>query len=174
MSKLAKTLAVKTGHTRNVRQAYVLIVLGLILLLGAWLLQLPPLTYPVGLLLFGLGMLIAAFFYPYRLLISGILFTCVGIAIFFIYKPSLPGSGSLLVPALGVALLLLALATRRGYISAGAISPALLVLIVGLMQYPPFTHLLPTGYAAFILSLWFPALGLLMLGIVYLLLSSRS
>jgi hypothetical protein len=150
-------------------QAYVLVLLGIICLLGALLLHLNPFAYPVGLFLFGLGMLIAVAFNPYRLAIGGILVTLVGIAIFFAFKPLIPYSGGLLIIAIGLALLGIAFMARRGYVGAGAVTPAIIVIIVGLVEYGPAAHFLPANYAAAILSLWFPGVGLLLLGFIYLL-----
>ncbi|HKV02070.1 MAG TPA: hypothetical protein VJQ26_08090 [Ktedonobacteraceae bacterium] len=61
---------------------------------------------------------------------------------------------------------------RKGYIGAGALTPAIFAFLVGLIQYPP------TGIARviapFILSLWFPGIALLVLGLVYWFLSIRT
>ncbi|MBA2682161.1 MAG: hypothetical protein H0U76_27685, partial [Ktedonobacteraceae bacterium] len=103
-------------------QSYVLIVLGFICLLAALLLHLNPLTYPIGLFLFGLGMLIAVVFNPYRLAIGGIMVTLVGLAIFFAFKPLIPYSGGLLIIAIGLALLGIAFMARRGYVGTGAVT----------------------------------------------------
>lgn len=155
------------------RQAYILLLLGILLLLSAWLLKTFP--YPVGILCLGVGMLIAALFNPYRLMIGGILITLIGIAIYFAFKPVafIPNAGDLLIPAIGLGLLGVALAARKGHVGAGAFTPGFIVLIVGLIEYPPAAHLLPHGYVPFLLSLWFPGLGLLVLGIIYLLLRQK-
>ena len=154
-------------------QAYSLLVLGILFLLGALLLRLNPFAYPIGVFLFGFGLLLSAAFNPYRLLIGGILLSTLGIAVFFAFTRYIPYGGSTLILAIGVALIALAYAARRGYIGQGAITPGIIVVLVGFIEYPPATHLLPGGYAAFLLSLWFPAIGLLVLGVVYLLLSVR-
>jgi hypothetical protein len=61
---------------------------------------------------------------------------------------------------------------RRGYVRAGALTPAIFTFLVGIIQYPP------TGIArmisAFVLSLWFPAAALLVLGLVYWFVSIRK
>ena len=158
-----------TSRPARSTQSYVLIVLGVICLLGALLLRLNPLAYPIGLFLFGSGMLIAVLFNPYRLAIGGIMVTLVGIAIFFAFKPLIPYSGGLLIIAIGLALLGIAFMARRGYIGAGAVTPAIIVIIVGLVEYGPAARFLPANYAAAVLSLWFPGVGLLLLGLVYLL-----
>ncbi len=166
---MAKSLAVRAAFSdRNRRQSYLLIGLGIIFLLGALLLHLNPLTYPIGLFLFGAGVLAAALLNPHRLLIAGILITLIGISIFFAFKPVIPDGGGTLFFAIGLSLLAIAFAARRGYIGAGAITPALIILFVGLIEYGPTYRLFPTGFAPFILSLWFPGLGLLALGIIYL------
>lgn len=155
-------------------QVYLLLTFGIICLLGAWLLHPNPFAYPVGLLLFGLGMLLAAALHPYRLVIAGLLVTCVGLAVFIAFKQLLPGGGALLIPAIGIALLLIALMARMGFVGKGALSPGIIVLLVGLVEYPPFAHLLPANYASAILSLWFPGIGLLLLGLFYLLVGRRA
>ncbi len=162
------------SQTKNCRQAYVLLVLGIVFLLFAWLLQLNSLAYPLGLLCFGLGMLFAAFFNPYRLMIAGILVTTIGASIFLAYKNTIiPDAGNSIVLAIGLGMVGIALAARRGYITAGALTPAVIVLLVGLVEYGPTRHYLPSLAAPFILSLWFPGLGLLALGIVYFFMGTR-
>ena len=158
-----------TSRPARSMQAYVLLLLGIVCLLAALLLHLNPFTYPVGLFLFGLGMLIAVAFNPYRLAIAGIMVTLVGLAIFFAFKPLIPYSGGLLIIAIGLALLGIALMARRGYVGAGAVTPAIIVIIVGLVEYSPAAHYLPPNYAAAVLSLWFPGICLLLLGLAYLL-----
>jgi hypothetical protein len=160
-------------QTRGNRlQCYVLIALGIIFLLGT-LLHLNPFIYPIGLLLFGIGIFVAALFNPYRLLISGILLTLIGAAIFFTYKPVIPDGGSTLFFAVALGLFGIALAARRGYVGKGPITPALLVFLVALIEYPPTFHLFPASIVPFVLSLWFPGVGLLVLGVVYLFVSSK-
>ncbi len=172
---MAKIVAVPTiSQTKNRRQAYVLLVLGVLFLLFAWLLQLNAFAYPLGLFLFGVGMLVAAFFNPYRLMIAGILVTLIGTSIFLTYKHTIfPDAGSSIVLAIGLGMLGIGFAARRGYITAGAITPAVIVLLVGLVEYGPTGHYLAPLAAPFILSLWFPGLGLVILGLIYLLLDSR-
>jgi len=172
---MAKTVTVTTpSRTHTIRQAYVLVVLGVILLTLAWFLQLNPLTYPLGLLLFGVGMLIGAIFNPHRLLIGGILVTAIGTSIFLAYKHTIiPDAGNSIILAIGLGMVGIALAARRGYITAGALTPAVIVLLAGLVEYGPTRNLLPVATASFILSLWFPGLGLLVLGLIYALVSFR-
>lgn len=166
---MAKILTVSGIANKGSRvQCYVLIGLGIVFLLGALLLHLNPYAYPIGLLLYGLGMLVAAFFNPYRLLLAGILVSLIGLSIFFAFKSVIPNGGSTLYLAIGLALLGIAFASKRGYIGRGPITPALIVLIVGLIEYPPTFHMIPAGGVPFVLSLWFPGLLLLVLGIIYL------
>ena len=173
---IARIVAVPTtSQANNRRQAYVLLVLGAIFLVLAAILHPNPFTYPLGLLLFGIGMLAGAFFNPYRLMIGGILVTLIGASIFLAYKNTLiPDAGNSIVLAIGLGLIGIALAARRGYVTAGAITPAIIVLLVGLVEYGPTAHYLPSTAAPFILSLWFPGVGLLILGLIYLLVSSRG
>ncbi len=172
---MARIVAAPTiSQTNNRRQAYVLLVLGVLFLLFALILHPNPFAYPLGLLLFGVGMLIAAFFNPYRLMIGGILVTVIGASIFFAFKNTIiPDANNSIVLAIGLGMLGMAFAARRGYITAGALTPAIIVLLVGLVEYGPTAHYLPSIAAPFILSLWFPGLGLLLLGLIYLLADSR-
>ena len=167
-----------TEHSTSGRgkqlQALTLLGLGILSLLGALLLHLNPFTYPLGLLLFGLGMLIAALFNPYRLLIAGIMVTLIGLSIFTAFKPIIPNGGNTLYFAIALGLLGVSLAARRGYVGKGPIMPAIIVLLVSLIEYPPTFHLFPASIVPFVLSLWFPGIGLLVLGVIYWFLNSRS
>ncbi len=163
-----------TTRAKSRRQAYVLLAFGVIFLVLALLLHPNALVYPLGLLLFGLGMLVAAFINPQRLMIAGILVTLIGLSIFLAYKNTIiPDAGNSIVLAIGLGLVGVALAARRGYVTAGALTPAIIVILVGLVEYGPTDRLLPSGLPSFVLSLWFPGLGLLLLGLVYLLVDSR-
>lgn len=155
---------------RNALQSYVLLGLGVIFLIGALLLRLNPHTYPVGLFLFGFGLLIAAAINPAHLVIAGLFYTLVGAV--FALRGFIPFDNALLIIATGLALLGIAFMARKGYIRAGALTPGIFTLLVGIIQYPP------TGIArvlaSFILSLWFPGVGLLVLGLAYWFLSTRK
>jgi len=155
-------------RNRNMLQSYILLGFGVIFLLGALLLRLNFRVYPVGLFLFGLGLLIAAAVNPTRLVIAGLFFTFVGATYFRL----LPFDNALLIIAIGLALLGIALMARRGYVGAGALTPGIFTLLVGLIQYPPLG--IARMLASFILSLWFPGIALLVLGLVYWFLSIRK
>lgn len=174
-TSMSKTIAISsTTQSNNRRQAYVLLALGVIFLVLALILHPNPLTYPLGLFLFGVGMLIGAFFNPHRLMIGGILVTLVGASIFLAYKQSiLPDAGNSIVLAIGLGMVGIALVARRGYITAGALTPAIIVILAGLVEYGPTGRYLPSGAVPFILSLWFPGLGLLLLGLIYFFISRR-
>ncbi len=166
-----------TGARKNERgalQAYVLMALGLLLLLGAFFLHLNAFSNPVGLFTLGLGLLVSVVFNPTRLAIPGVIFTLVGAAIFIAYKPLIPYDNGLVVIVIGLALLIIALLTRRGYIGGGAASPGLLVLLVGFFLYPPTGQAATMLLAPFILSLWFPGIALFLLGLIYWFLSFRQ
>ncbi|GCE16974.1 hypothetical protein [Dictyobacter kobayashii] len=162
--------------TRQRRQAYTLFLLGIIFLLGAWLVQPSPAKYPVGVLLLGVGMLIAALINPGRLVIASCLTTAIGIAVYFTFTGQLPGN--LVFPvyilALGIGLLPIAFAARRGYVGRGALSPAIIIMGVGIIEILLAKHLTPAGFIPFMLSLWLPGLGLLILGVIYFLTSLHS
>jgi hypothetical protein len=156
-------------------QAYVLLLFGAMLLLGAWLVHPNPSDYPGGVLLFGVGMLISSFLYPGRLIIASSLATALGVAVFLVFKGLIPGSQAFptYILAIGIALLAIAFAGRRGYVGRGAVSPAGIVIGVGLIEVLLIGHLTPPWLIPFALSLWFPGLGLLVLGIIYFVMGKR-
>jgi hypothetical protein len=158
------------------RQTYALLLLGIILLLGAWLLHPNPFDYPVGILLLGVGMLISSLLNPERLVIASSLTTAIGVAVFLAFKGLIPGNQVFpaYILALGIGLLVIAFAARRGYVGRGAISPAIIVIGVGLIEALLAGHLTPPGFIPFALSLWLPGLGLLVLGIIYFMMGRGS
>ncbi len=167
--------ALWTGeHRCRTLQASALLIFGLLFLLGAIFFPVQPLKVPVGLFCFGLGILLSTVFNPSRLVIAGVLFTLIGAAIFLAYKPILPYDNALVVIAVGMALCILSFLTRRGYVGAGAITPGLVVLLVGLLLYPPTGGTASRFLAPFLLSLWFPGILLLLLGVIYGILSLRQ
>jgi hypothetical protein len=164
-----------TTHTHNVQQAYLLILLGIVFLLAASLLNLNPYTYPLGVFLFGAGMLVAWLFNPSRLGAASWLTTLLGIAVFLAFKRLIPGSQvlAIYILAIGLGLLAIAFMARQGYIHAGAITPSLIVIAVGVIEYMLATNSTPSNFIPFMLSLWLPGIGLLVLGVIYLLTSGR-
>jgi hypothetical protein len=149
-----------------------LLGIGIVFLVGALLIPLNPRAEPIGLFLFGLGLLIAAIANPAHLVISGLFYFFLGTAFFLAFKRILPFDNALLIIVIGLALLGIALMARRGYLGAGALTPAIFTILVGLIQYPPLG--IARLIAPFILSLWFPGIALLILGIVYWFLSTRK
>jgi hypothetical protein len=164
-------------RTRSRLQAFLLLILGVFCVLAAWLLHPNPYAYPVGILLLGLGMLLAAALNPYRLVIGGILTTLIGMAVFLSFKPVIPVlRGQDLVTflfAIGLALLGIALMTRCGFIGAGAVTPGLIVVAVAIIELLLAEHLTPGNFVPFMLSLWLPGIGLLLLGLIYLAVNMR-
>jgi len=158
-------------RTKSRLQAFLLLILGVLCLLAAWLLHPNPYAYPVGILVLGLGMLLAAALNPHRLVIGGILTTLIGIAVFLSFKPVIPVlKGQDLVIfllAIGLAELAIALMTRRGYVGAGAVTPGLIVVAVAIIELLLAEHLTPNNFVPFMLSLWLPGIGLLVLGLIY-------
>jgi len=109
-------------------------------------------------------MLLAAALNPHRLVIGGILTTLIGIAVFLSFKPVIPVlKGQDLVTFL----LAIALMTRRGYIGNGAVTPGLIVVAVAIIELLLAEHLTPGNFVPFMLSLWLPGIGLLVLGLIY-------
>jgi hypothetical protein len=162
-------------------QAYVLLILGLVCLLAAWLIHPSTSEYPVGVLIFGFGMLIACIINPYRLVIASFLTTALGFAVYLFFKHLIPGNEVFpdYIIAIGIGLIGIALMARRGYVGRGAVTPGFLVLGVGLIEYwlirgYNIGSLTPDRFITFMLSLWLPSLALLLLGLTYLFLSMRK
>jgi hypothetical protein len=159
-------------------QAFLLLLSGVLCLLAAWLLHPNPFAYPIGIVVLGLGMLVAAALNPYRLVAGGILTTLIGVAVFLSFKPVIPVlRGQDLVTfllAVGLAELAIALMTRRGYIGAGAVTPDLIVVAVASIELLLAEHLTPGNFVPFMLSLWLPGIGLLVLGLMYGAVSMRA
>src|SRR5947207_15141383 len=76
--------------------------------------------------------------------------------------------------AVGMGLLGIAWMVRRGYISAGALTPALFVIGVAVTEYLQAAHLTPSILVPFALSLSLPGSGLFVLGLVSLATSIRT
>ncbi len=170
------TMAARAAHTNRLRQTYTLLGLGVVFILAALILRLNSYEYPLGVFLLGIGLLIGAFIYPPRLMIAGWLVTPLGFAVFLTFKRFIPGSQVLafFILALGVGLLAISLVGRRGYVGKGAISPAILVLVVGIVELLLARGLTPAGFIPFMLSLWLPGIGLLVVGLAYLLTNGRG
>jgi hypothetical protein len=156
------------SRATNRRQAYALLLLGVVFLAVAWLGMFN--SYSVGVLLFGLGMLGVAPLNPRRFLSAGWLMTSLGVATFLMFRHYIPDSQALTAHLLAIGLGLLGIAwmARRGYISAGALTPGLFVVGVGVTEYLQAAHLTPSTLVPFALSLWFPGFGLFALGLVSL------
>ena len=158
----------------NRRQAYILLLLGVIFLIAAvivhLILRISPFTYPLGILLLGVGLLIAMVFNPRRLAVITWITIFMGLEIFLLYKNLIAGSQTLstFVLAIGLGLLGVALMGKREDVKAGAISPAILVILIGVVEYLLAAHQLPSFFVPFFLSLWLPAVGLLLFGLYYL------
>jgi len=163
-------------HMRNLRQAYLLIAFGVICLLVAWLVHPSTGSYPLGVLVLGAGLLIAGLLNPYRLMIGGCLGTLVGIAVFLYFSNHMPGDQVFpaYIVAMGVALIGIGLMGRRGYVKAGAISPGLIVLGIGIVEVLLIANRTPSGFLPFVLSFWFPGIGLFVAGLFYLATSGRG
>jgi hypothetical protein len=174
MSKKISLRAI--SRAKNRRQAYVLILLGAVCLALALLLHPSTRDYPVGVLLFGLGMSIATILNPYRLASASLLTTLLGIAVYLAFKPLIPGNQILAdyILAVGLALLGIALMARGGYIKVGAVTPGLLVVGVGIIEYLLAAGYTPSGFIPFMLSFWLPGVGLLVVGILYLVTSGTE
>jgi hypothetical protein len=156
------------SRTTNRRQAYALLLLGVVFLIIAWLGILNP--YSLGVLFFGLGMLGVAPLNPRRFLSTGWLTTSLGVATFLMFRKYIPDSQILTAHLLAIGLGLLGIAwmARRGYIHAGGLTSGLFVVGVGVTEYLQAAHLTPSTLVPFALSLWLPGSGLFVLGLVSL------
>lgn len=163
-------------RARSRQQALLLLLSGVICLLVAWLAHPSTDTYPIGLLVLGAVMLIASLLNPYRLVIAGWMVTLLGIAVFLFFGRHIPGNEvfPIYIISLGIGLIIVALMGRRGYIKAGAVTPGIIVLVVGIVEYLLLANLTPAGFVGFMLSLWLPGIGLVILGLVYLVVSVRD
>ena len=161
-------------HVNIRRQAYALLLLGIVFLIVARLGILNP--YSLGVLLFGLGILVVAPFNPRRFLSAGWLMASLGVATFLMFRHSIPDSQVLTAHLLAIGLGLLGIAwmARRGYIRAGALTPGFFVVGVGVIEYLQSVHLMPSTVVPFALSLWLPGFGLFVLGLVSLAASGRT
>lgn len=166
-----------SGHfvtrARDRRQALLLLLFGIVCLLVAWLVHPSTTTYPIGVLVLGAGIFIAALVNPYRLMIAGWLTLLLGIAVFLFFGGHISGAQAFpaYIVAIGLALLGIAVMGKRGYVKAGAVSPGLIVLLVGIIEVLLVAGRTPSNFVPFMLSLWLPALGLLVLGLIYLVVS---
>lgn len=161
-------------HVNIRRQAYALLLLGIVFLIVARLGILNP--YSLGVLLLGLGILGVAPFNPRRFLSAGWLMASLGVATFLMFRHSIPDSQLLTAHLLAIGLGLLGIAwmARRGYIRAGALTPGFFVVGVGVIEYLQAVHLMPSTVVPFALSLWLPGFGLFVLGLVSLAASGRT
>ncbi len=150
------------------RQAYALLLLGVVFLFIAWLGILNP--YALGVLLFGLGMLGVAPLNPRRYLSAGWLTTSLGVATFLMFRNSIPASQVLTAHLLAIGLGLLGIAwmAHRGYTNRGELTPGLFVVGVGVTEFLQAAHLTPSTLVPFALSLWLPGSGLFVLGLIAL------
>jgi hypothetical protein len=162
------------SRTNNRRQAYALLLLGVIFLIIAWLGILNP--YSLGVLLFGLGILGVAPLNPRRFLSAGWLMASLGVATFLMFRHSIPDSQVLTAHllALGLGLLGIAWMARHGYIRAGALTPGFFVMGVGVIEYLQAVHLIPSTVVPLALSLWLPGFGLFALGLFSLAACGRT
>jgi hypothetical protein len=162
------------GRTDTRRQAYVLLLLGFIFLVFAWLGMFN--SFAVGIFLFGLGMLGAAPLNPRRFLPAGWLTTMLGVATFLMFRQYIPNSQiiSAHILAIGLGLLGIAWMAHRGYIGTGALTPGLFVIGLGVVEFLQAAHLTPAILVPFALSLWLPGFGLFVLGLFSLVASRRT
>ena len=94
---MSNRISILAKHSSKDRlQAYALLLLGVIFLILAWLLHPSTRDYPAGVLLLGLGMLLAAVINPFRLVSASFLVTFLGIAVFLAFKHLIPGNQILL------------------------------------------------------------------------------
>jgi len=156
------------NYAHNRTQAGFLLLLGIMFLIGAESGVLN--AYPVGELCFGLGMLAASPFNTQRFLAAAWLTTLIGLAGFLVFVHMLPVTQFLAVHvlAIGFGLLGTCWMAHQRYISSSTLTPAMLIVGVGVVEYLQAGHLTPPHFLTFALSLWFPGYGLLLLGLIAL------
>lgn len=170
MAKNAYIRAIR--RMQNRRQASLLVLFGIICLLLAWLVHPNTGVAPIGVFVLGLCMLVSVALNPYRIVIAACMTTTLGFAVFLVFR----GWADVLtayILALGVGLLAVAFAARRGLVGRGALSPALFVIGVGIVEYLLAKHMTPEGFIPFMLSLWLPGILLPILGVLYWLTGAR-
>src|SRR5438876_12049825 len=115
-----------SSHVNSHRQAYALLLLGVVFLIVARLGILNP--YSLGVLLLGLGILGVAPFNPRRFLLAGWLMASLGVATFLMFRHSIPDSQVLTAHLLAIGLGLLGIAwmARRSYIKSGGTDTGIL------------------------------------------------
>jgi hypothetical protein len=162
-------------------QAYVLLILGCVCLLVSWLIHPNTSEYPVGVMIFGFGMLIACVINPYRLVIASFLTTTPGIAVYLFFKHPIPGNEVLpeYMIAIGIGPIGIAFIGSSGLCwgrSSHSWHPRIGSWDYRILADHWYTigSLTPDRFIAFMLSLWLPSIGLLLLGLTYLLLSMRK
>lgn len=173
---MAKNVSLRARtRVRSRRQAFALLILGVVCLLLAWLWRPSTATFPLGVLVLGVGMTIATFLNPNRLAAASWLVTPLGLAVFLAFNHTLPGGEifPVYIIAIGIGLLGCALMARRGYIDRGPVTPGLIVLVIGLVEFLLIGGHTPDKFLPFMLSFWLPGVGLLILGILYLFASLR-
>src|SRR5258708_12547819 len=113
--------------------------------------------------------------------LGSLMVSFVGIGGFLCYKHISPGNQvfSVYIIAMALGLLGIALMVRRGYIGAGAVTPGLIVLAVGIIEYLlvgvySIGSLTPGRFVSFMLSLWLPGIALTVLGLIYLFTGARK
>ncbi|MDQ6661157.1 MAG: hypothetical protein M3Z24_09355, partial [Chloroflexota bacterium] len=141
---MSSMIAKQTAMRQKSRlQAYLLLIEGVLCLITAWILQLNPYTYPIGVLLLGIGLFLATMVNAYRLTIATWLIFPLGIAVFLAFKNLIPGSQvlSAFILAIGIGILGIAYMTRLGYVGRGALSPGIIIIVVGILEYLLAAHL---------------------------------
>lgn len=153
------------GLTQPRMQALALIALGIVC---AVLALLTHLLTGAGLLALGVGLLLAHLIYRPRLFIPGVTATAFALA-FLLNAARVISDGELygayiLAAALSVGVC--AIAARRGAIGHDALSPALLLALIGALVFGMALPGVGAFYTAF-LSLEMPAIVLAALGVIY-------
>jgi hypothetical protein len=153
------------GLTRPRAQALALVALGIVC---AVLALLTNLLAGSGLLALGLGLLLAHLIYRSRLFISGVTVTAFAVA-YLLNAADVISNGArsgvyILAAALSVGVSVIA--ARRGYIDHDALSPALLLALIGALAIGVALPGTDAFYGAFVL-LDMPAVVLAALGVFY-------
>src|SRR5260370_22296275 len=99
---------------------------------------------------------------------ASLLITVAGIATFLTFKNLIPGNQAFpaLIIALGLGLTGVALMTCRRFIGSAAITPSLLLLLIGILESLLAATLTPHNFVPFMLSFCLPGIALFLPGLI--------
>ena len=127
--------------------------------------------HDLSLLALGLGLLVGHLAWRERLFIPGVMITLIALVNVLATYNIFPGDALLALDfvALGVGAGIATLAARRTYVGQNPLSPALIIIVIGVLIYGLGIASAPTDqFYQFFFTLWMPALVLAGLGVITL------